>query len=111
MVLPGQLPAARSMGHLLPLCRAEPGLPRRLKSSPLDQIAECVRDGPLLLLKRCYQQRAHVRVVTRHARGVRGTSEGGWAASPAHARSPRKQSMHESLPPSARLHLQPCRPL
>ncbi|PRW39383.1 U7 snRNA-associated Sm LSm11 [Chlorella sorokiniana] len=48
----------------------------RLKTSPLDLIAQRVREGPMLLLKRCYQERARVRVVTRHARGVRGTSEG-----------------------------------
>ncbi|KAL4856350.1 Small nuclear ribonucleoprotein Sm D-like protein [Chlorella vulgaris] len=46
------------------------------KTNPLDQIAEHVRAGPLLLLKRCYQQRSRVRVDTRHARGVRGSMEG-----------------------------------
>ncbi|KAL4440475.1 hypothetical protein ABPG75_003476 [Micractinium tetrahymenae] len=46
------------------------------KSNPIDQITERVREGPLLLLKRCYQQRARVRVLTRHARGVRGSAEG-----------------------------------
>ncbi|KAI7838610.1 hypothetical protein COHA_007617 [Chlorella ohadii] len=48
----------------------------RLRTNPLDTIAQRVREGPMLLLTRCYQERARVRVVTRHARGVRGTSEG-----------------------------------
>ncbi|KAL4419355.1 hypothetical protein ABPG77_001582 [Micractinium sp. CCAP 211/92] len=46
------------------------------RSNPIDAIAERVQAGPLLLLKRCYQQRARVRVLTRHARGVRGSAEG-----------------------------------
>ncbi len=49
---------------------------RRQRSNPIDAIAERVQAGPLLLLKRCYQQRARVRVLTRHARGVRGSAEG-----------------------------------
>lgn len=48
----------------------------RLKSNPLDQIAQRIREGPLLLLKRCYQERRRLRVVTRHSHGVRGSSEG-----------------------------------
>ena len=50
--------------------------PPRLRTNPLNLIAARVRAGPLLLLKRCYQERSRVRVVTRHARGVRGSSEG-----------------------------------
>jgi hypothetical protein len=67
-------------------------LPRacRLRANPLDQIAERIRTGPLLLLRRCYQERARVRVVTRHARGVRGRSEGaGGDALPACCRAQR----------------------
>ena len=32
--------------------------------------------GPLALLARCFAERGRVRVVTRHARGVRGTATG-----------------------------------
>ncbi|PSC71977.1 U7 snRNA-associated Sm LSm11 [Micractinium conductrix] len=49
---------------------------KELKVNPIDEIAERVRKGPLLLLKACYQQRRRVRVVTRHAHGVRGSAEG-----------------------------------
>ena len=49
---------------------------RSLKTNPIDAIVQRVREGPLLLLKACYQQRSRVRVVTRHAHGVRGASEG-----------------------------------
>lgn len=68
----------RPRGMTSPTCPACPAKlpPRRLKANPLDVIAQRVREGPLLLLKRCYAERRRVRVVTRHARGVRGTSEG-----------------------------------
>ncbi|KAK9808638.1 hypothetical protein WJX72_000999 [[Myrmecia] bisecta] len=44
--------------------------------SMLDRIAQRIKDGPLLLLKACYQQKRTIRVVTRHARGIRGTATG-----------------------------------
>ena len=42
----------------------------------LQQIAERAGIGPLALLKRAYDGGGRVRVVTRHARGVRGTATG-----------------------------------
>eukprot|EP00887_Chlorella_sp_A99_P006588 scaffold3.g6588.t1 len=57
--------------------RAERCAPR---ASPLDELAARVRGGPLLLLRRAYAARGRVRVVTRHARGVRGVAEGTLAA-------------------------------
>ena len=52
--------------------------PRRVPA--LDAIAESSAgggsDGPLALLKRAYDAKSRVRVVTRHARGVRGSAVG-----------------------------------
>lgn len=60
--------------------RVGPAAKRRqaaeLKHSVVDRIAATVTKGPLLLLKRCFEVGGRVRVVTRHARGVRGTAEG-----------------------------------
>lgn len=42
----------------------------------LHKLAEMVKDGPLSLLRRAMQQRHRVRVVTRHATGVRGVAVG-----------------------------------
>lgn len=47
-----------------------------LKHSAVSRIAEGVYKGPLLLLKRCYNDGARIRIVTRHARGVRGAATG-----------------------------------
>lgn len=44
--------------------------------APLDAIAAGIKEGPLTLLKRAYEARSSVRVVTRHARGVRGVATG-----------------------------------
>ena len=48
----------------------------RQRTNPLQEIAEQVRQGPLLLLRRWCEQRQAVRVVTRHERGVRGAAVG-----------------------------------
>lgn len=47
-----------------------------LKYSVISRIAESVKRGPLLLLRQSYDSGKRVRVVTRHARGVRGTATG-----------------------------------
>jgi small nuclear ribonucleoprotein (snRNP)-like protein len=39
-------------------------------------MADAVRAGPLLLLRRLREERAAVRVVTRHERGLRGVATG-----------------------------------
>lgn len=44
--------------------------------SALDTIAEAAGPGPLRLMKGAYDTGARVRIVTRHARGVRGTATG-----------------------------------
>ena len=44
--------------------------------NPIDEIANRFTDGPFSLLRRCYQSRSVVRVVTRHDRGVRGVAIG-----------------------------------
>ena len=49
---------------------------QRFKGSVIARIAEAVEAGPLLLLRRCFDARARVRVVTRHARGIRGAATG-----------------------------------
>lgn len=46
------------------------------QADPLEQVAAAVREGPLLLLRACMQSRRSVRVVTRHAAGVRGAATG-----------------------------------
>lgn len=46
------------------------------REQPLDAIAAGVQQGPLTLLRRAYKARGAVRVVTRHARGVRGVATG-----------------------------------
>jgi small nuclear ribonucleoprotein (snRNP)-like protein len=48
----------------------------RSRRNPLQEIMDAVTSGPLLLLKRACADRARVRVVTRHSRGVRGTAVG-----------------------------------
>jgi len=47
-----------------------------LRTSPLQAIADEVRKGPLMILKRAYEERLMVRLVTRHACGVRGVAVG-----------------------------------
>jgi small nuclear ribonucleoprotein (snRNP)-like protein len=61
--------ADQAKHHVRAISKAE-------KINPLDQIASRVKEGPLLLLKRAYQQKCRVRVVTRHGHGVRGVAEG-----------------------------------
>ncbi len=51
-------------------------LPHRRAPNPIDEMADAVRAGPLLLLRRLREQRAAVRVVTRHERGLRGVATG-----------------------------------
>ena len=46
------------------------------KGNTLDRITEKFKEGPLLLLRRYYRTRVRLRVVTRHASGVRGTATG-----------------------------------
>ncbi len=46
------------------------------KGSALDRLAARITKGPLMLLRRCYERRMAVRVVTRHAHGVRGVATG-----------------------------------
>lgn len=48
----------------------------RQRINPLDEIAQRVKQGPLLQLRGWYTQRQRVRVVTRHERGIRGTATG-----------------------------------
>lgn len=48
----------------------------QLKQNVLQQLVERVQEGPLTLLKRCLLERRSVRVVTRHAHGVRGVAVG-----------------------------------
>ena len=49
---------------------------QRLKVNPIDQLADQIERGPLLLLKNCYKAQGSVRVVTRHAHGIRGIAKG-----------------------------------
>ncbi len=46
------------------------------RTNPLDDIAAGITEGPLLLLRSCYEDQCRVRVVTRHVRGVRGAAVG-----------------------------------
>lgn len=46
------------------------------KGSALERLVTRVTKGPLLLLRRCYESKTAVRVVTRHAHGVRGIATG-----------------------------------
>ncbi len=46
------------------------------KGSALQRLAQRVTKGPLMLLRRCFEEKMAVRVVTRHAHGVRGTATG-----------------------------------
>lgn len=50
--------------------------PRRARRNPLQEVMGAVAAGPLLLLRRACAERGRIRVITRHARGVRGTSVG-----------------------------------
>lgn len=50
------------------------------RTSPIEELASRVREGPLTLLRRAYAARARLRVVTRHGRGVRGVAEGALVA-------------------------------
>ena len=50
--------------------------PHRRAPNPIDEMADAVRAGPLLLLRRLRDERAAVRVVTRHERGLRGVATG-----------------------------------
>lgn len=50
--------------------------------SALDLIAEAAGPGPLHMLKGAYDSGGRVRIVTRHARGVRGTATGARPAAP-----------------------------
>ena len=50
------------------------------KQSAVEKIAQSLSRGPLLLLKRAYFLGNRVNVVTRHARGVRGSCTGEWSA-------------------------------
>lgn len=53
---------------------------RRQRVNPLEEMVARVAEGPLTLLKRAYAARARVRVVTRHATGVRGVATGAGGA-------------------------------
>ncbi|KAK9818736.1 hypothetical protein WJX74_005626 [Apatococcus lobatus] len=46
------------------------------KGSALERLVARVTRGPLLLLRRCYENKTAVRVVTRHSHGVRGVATG-----------------------------------
>ena len=48
--------------------------------SELDLITEAAGPGPLHMLKGAYDTGGRVRIVTRHARGIRGTATGAWPA-------------------------------
>ena len=56
----------------------QPSHPKPKRVPALDAIAEASTsaDGPLSLLKRAYETKSRVGVVTRHASGVRGTAVG-----------------------------------
>ena len=79
--LPDALVAGSSRG-----LRREVAVSRREKAdrkeaaavSALDLIAEAAGPGPLHMLKGAYDTGGRVRIVTRHARGVRGTATGAW---------------------------------
>lgn len=53
-----------------------------LKQSAIERIAQGVVKGPLLLLRKCYNEGGRVRVVSRHARGIRGAATGAGANKP-----------------------------
>ena len=49
---------------------------RAPEGTALQRIAAAVPEGPLSLLRRAMQSQRPLRVVTRHARGVRGVATG-----------------------------------
>lgn len=49
---------------------------RARQAKVLDTIADKIRQGPLGLLVRCYEERARIQVWTRHTHGIRGTMVG-----------------------------------
>lgn len=73
-------PSKTRLARMLQKTRSTGGAARVVdaveRKPPLQVIAETVHKGPLLLLRRAYEDSLEVRLVTRHARGVRGVAIG-----------------------------------
>ena len=92
---------------LLMVCLRQPGCttsalaPASLASHTSSVLP--LQAGPLMLLKQAYEARAAVRVVTRHARGVRGVATGAAAHVASHATTMVANLMAKPTPQSTQL--------